>query len=203
MYIFVYFCPECRLNQVEQVLTPIQFVTSSSLTEIMNSMTWYGGTTAIADGLAMAADTLDLNDLVRDAMLVITDGFDGDLEALQVSSAALAIDDVTTLGIAYDEVPGLLMSTLEEIAHGDLSRVHTAESNMELKSLTSDIFRVLCAISTQTETNPVQVREIRKRKVYESASEYKNKFNQIPNWLPNYKQWKKKQLPFFTFEKFD
>ena len=43
-------------------------------------------------------------------MLVITDGFDGDLIPLQVASAAAAAEGITTLGIAYDQTPGILVS---------------------------------------------------------------------------------------------
>ena len=52
---------------------------------------------------------MDTDDNVSDMMIVITDGFDGDLTALQSASAAVAADGITALGVAYDETPGILV----------------------------------------------------------------------------------------------
>lgn len=57
----------------------------------------------------MGADQLDTTDDVSDILMVITDGFDGDLTALQTASAAVAAAGITTLGVAYDETPGILV----------------------------------------------------------------------------------------------
>lgn len=42
-------------------------------------MTWYEQTTAIGGGMTLGAQQLDTNDAVPDAMIVITDGWDGQL----------------------------------------------------------------------------------------------------------------------------
>ena len=70
----------------------------------------YGETTAIAGGITAGADQMDTSDDVSDMMIVITDGFDGDLTALQTASAAVAAEGITVLGVAYDETPGILVS---------------------------------------------------------------------------------------------
>ena len=72
----------------------------------------YGETTAAAGGVTAGASTMDTNDNVSDMMIVITDGFDGDLSALQSASAAVAADGITALGVAYDETPGILVSNI-------------------------------------------------------------------------------------------
>ena len=46
-------------------------------------MTWWGSTTAIGPGISEGASQMDTNDNVSDVMLVITDGWDGDLGNLQ------------------------------------------------------------------------------------------------------------------------
>jgi len=58
---------------------------------------------------------MDTTDNVSDVMIVITDGFDGDLTALQSASAAVAADGITALGVAYEEGGGLLVSISRQI----------------------------------------------------------------------------------------
>ena len=43
----------------------------------------YGETTAVGGGITEGASQMNTNDNVSDMMIVITDGFDGDLTALQ------------------------------------------------------------------------------------------------------------------------
>jgi len=76
---------------------------------VLTSFFRYGQTTAVAGGITSGADQLDTTDSVSDILLVITDGFDGDLTALQTASAAVAASGITALGIAYDETPGILV----------------------------------------------------------------------------------------------
>ena len=77
---------------------------------LLNIVIRYGETTAAAGGVTMGADQMDTNDDVTDMMIVITDGFDGDLTALQAASAAAAAEGIIALGVAYDETPGILVS---------------------------------------------------------------------------------------------
>jgi len=61
---------------------------------------------------------MDTTDNVSDMMIVITDGFDGDLTALQSASAAVASNGITALGVAYDETPGILVKNRSEFYYG-------------------------------------------------------------------------------------
>ena len=78
------------------------------------------------------------------------------------------------------------------------SNVFTASSSAALESLSTDIFDGLCAVA-RTAISPKQMQEIVNKFIYEAASKYKNKFNSIPNWIPNYQLWKKGRIPFFTY----
>ena len=53
---------------------------------------------------------MNTGDNIADFLLVITDGFDGDLGELQTASANAAAAGITALGIAYDETPGILVN---------------------------------------------------------------------------------------------
>ena len=78
-----------------------------------------------------AAQTLDLTDEILDYMIFITDGFDGDLGTLQITSAAIAADDIQAIGIGFESSsnsPAILKSTLEEIAQGRKSNIFIANS---------------------------------------------------------------------------
>merc|ERR1712037_260099 len=74
-----------RDGQVSTVLGPTQFVDTSDINSALNSLTWYGTTTATADGITEGASQMDTSDNVNDVMIVITDGFDGDLSSLQTA----------------------------------------------------------------------------------------------------------------------
>ena len=71
----------------------------------------YGETTAIAEGITAGANQMNTGDNIADFLLVITDGFDGDLGELQTASANAAAAGITALGIAYDETPGILVNS--------------------------------------------------------------------------------------------
>lgn len=71
---------------------------------------------------------MDTSDNVNDVMVVITDGFDGDLSSLQTASAAVATAGITAIAIGYDENGGIIGSTLEDIANGVSSNVIEATS---------------------------------------------------------------------------
>lgn len=61
-------------------LGPADFNTNSAIMGAFDSsVTWYEQTTAIGGGMTLGAQQLDTNDQVPDAMIVITDGWDGDL----------------------------------------------------------------------------------------------------------------------------
>jgi Mg-chelatase subunit ChlD len=98
-----------RNGQVETTLGPATFADTATLQNAIDQITWYGETTAAAGGVTAGADTLNTNDNVNDMMIVITDGFDGDLSALQDASSDAAADGITALGVAYDETPGILV----------------------------------------------------------------------------------------------
>ena len=112
----------------QTVLGPTQFVDTSDINSALNSLTWYGATTAIADGITEGASQMDTSDNVNDVMVVITDGFDGDLSSLQTASAAVAAAGITAIAIGYDENGGIIGSTLEDIANGVSSNVIEATS---------------------------------------------------------------------------
>lgn len=113
---------------MQTVLGPTQFVDTSDINSALNSLTWYGTTTAIADGITEGASQMDTTDNVNDVMIVITDGFDGDLSSLQTASAAVATAGITAIAIGYDENGGIIGSTLEDIANGVSSNVIEATS---------------------------------------------------------------------------
>ena len=73
----------------------------------------YGETTAAAGGITEGASQMDTTDSINDLMIVITDGFDGDLSALQSASAAVAADGITAIGVAYEENGGILVCIFE------------------------------------------------------------------------------------------
>ena len=93
------------------------------------------------------------------------------------------------------------MSTLEDIANGVSANVFTAGSNEALAALSTDIFAAICANGRRSANSNELMSEIVNRFVFEAASKYKNKFMQVPNWLPNYKKWKEGQIPYFTYER--
>jgi len=39
--------------------------------------------------------------------------------------------------------------------------------------------------------------------IYEAASKYKNQFNSVPNWLPQYNDWSTGKIRVFTYERKD
>ena len=93
------------------------------------------------------------------------------------------------------------MSTLEDIANGVSSNVFTAGSSDALSALTPDVFNAFC---TQARSQPLsdwQFKEIVNVFVYHAASKYKNKFNSIPTWFPNYKSWKEGKIEYFTYKR--
>ena len=93
---------------------------------------------------------------------------------------------------------------MEEIANGVTNNVFTAGSNAALQSLSTDIFDALCSIGRSGGSQGLknwEVKDIVNRFIYEAASKYKNKFTDIPNWLPNYQAWKKGDIPFFTYDR--
>ena len=77
---------------------PASFNTNSAIMNAYdNNLDWYEQTTAIGGGMTLGAQQLDTNDAVPDAMIVITDGWDGDLAGknskprieIKISSAAI------------------------------------------------------------------------------------------------------------------
>ena len=58
-------------------------IIKSDVSGALNDMTWWGQTTSIASGISEGASQMDTNDAVSDVLLVITDGWDGDLGTLQ------------------------------------------------------------------------------------------------------------------------
>merc|ERR1712003_445947 len=97
----------------------------------------------------------------------ITDGFDGDLTALQAASGAVAAEGITTLGVAYDETPGILVSTLEDIANGNTNNVYTAGSNEALAALSTDVFDAICSNARMMPTSTEPLPQIINRFIYE------------------------------------
>jgi len=114
-------------SQINVVLGPAGFNSNSDiLAAYDNSMTWYEQTTAIGGGMTLGAQQLDTNDAVPDAMIVITDGWDGQLGELQTAAAAISSSGITTLAVGYDPSGFISTSTLEDIAAGDSQRLHSS-----------------------------------------------------------------------------
>jgi len=94
---------------------------------------------------------MNTNDAVSDVMLVITDGWDGELNLLQErieiktylnklwnvlskpkkdSAAAVSAAGITAFALGYSEGGGYQLGTLEDIANGDNSNVYTATTEL-------------------------------------------------------------------------
>ena len=90
---------DSRTGQIENTLGPVQFANTGKIQNSINGIEWlnknyfelilkskffrYGETTAVGGGITEGASQMNTNDNVSDMMIVITDGFDGDLTALQ------------------------------------------------------------------------------------------------------------------------
>ncbi|CAG5089183.1 Oidioi.mRNA.OKI2018_I69.PAR.g12117.t1.cds [Oikopleura dioica] len=194
-----------REGQVNTVLGPAQFVDTSDINSALNSLTWYGETTAIADGITEGASQMDTSDNVNDVMIVITDGFDGDLSSLQTASAAVATAGITAIAIGYDENGGIIGSTLEDIANGVSGNVLEATSTSELQGLSTSVFNTICSASRRRSRPRAQMlgKIVVNQFIYEAASKYKNQFNSVPNWLPQYNDWSTGKIRVFTYERKD
>ena len=66
----------------------------------------------MAGGVTEAASQMYTNDNVNDMMIVITDGFDGDIVSLKEASAEAATAGITVFGVAYDETGAILVCIL-------------------------------------------------------------------------------------------
>ena len=58
---------------------------------------------------------------------------------------------------------------------------------------------IFCLLDQRSST--INFQTIVNRFIYEAASKYKNKFTDVPNWLPDYQKWKAGQIQFFRYQK--
>ena len=77
---------------------------------------------------------MNTGDNIADFLLVITDGFDGDLTALQDASASVAAAGITALGIAYDETPGILVS-ISQVMGFSSTNIWACQKHARLKNI--------------------------------------------------------------------
>lgn len=189
-------------SQINVVLGPAGFNSNSDiLAAYDNSMTWYEQTTAIGGGMTLGAQQLDTNDDVPDAMIVITDGWDGQLGELQTAAAAISSSGITTLAVGYDPSGFISTSTLEDIAAGDSNNVFTAVDQSTLDALKDQLFSTLCGVTSRRLISTWSPRPIINKFVWQAASKYKNKFNSLPSWVPGYSAWKAGEKFPFVYER--
>ena len=69
----------------------------------------YGGATVMGGAMVDAAAQFNLEDDTRDVLIVISDGFFGDLDNVQMSSAECCSLGISTMAIAYESNSAILV----------------------------------------------------------------------------------------------
>jgi hypothetical protein len=90
---------------------------------------------------------------------------------------------------------------MNTIANGETSNIFTGNTNT-LDALAEDIVEKICSSNRRTTTKKWKPTRIVKKYVWEAASKYINKMNDIPSWMPKYKLWKAGKIEHFEFERF-
>ena len=70
----------------------------------------FGGATVMGGAMVDIAGRLDLDDDTRDAIVVISDGFFGDLDSVQITSAECCSLGISTVAIAYEANGAILVN---------------------------------------------------------------------------------------------